>query len=70
MIQQRPTQKQASTLPMRPDPPRAACPDVQCCPTCGRPYFGPQASGLLDLLILAQESISRAKQTLESVVMP
>jgi hypothetical protein len=44
--------------------------DEQCCPTYGRPSFGSQASGLLDLLILAQNSISRAKAAVESVVGP
>ena len=51
----------------------APCTDEQypqVCPTCGRPYFGPHASGLLDLLIEAQDRITRAKATLETVVMP
>jgi hypothetical protein len=36
-----------------------------CCPHCGRPYFGPQASRLLDLVILAHESLGKIKAVLE-----
>ena len=44
--------------------------DPQVCPTCGRPYFDYGASGLLDLLIEAQDRINRAKARLEQVVLP
>ena len=69
MIHERLPAVQPSGWPPDPGTPEA-CTDVQCCPTCGRPYFGTQASGLLDLLLVAHDSIARAKATLEAVVLP
>jgi hypothetical protein len=40
------------------------------CPTCGRPYFGPASSGLLDLVILTHEQLGHIKAVLETVVQP
>jgi hypothetical protein len=41
-----------------------------CCPTCGRPYFGPASSALLDLVILTHEHLGKIKAALETVVIP
>jgi hypothetical protein len=40
------------------------------CPTCGRATFGPQSSGLLDLVVLIHESAGTLKAALETVVVP
>jgi hypothetical protein len=40
------------------------------CPTCGRLAFGPHSSALLDLLLEAHDTLTRAKATLEAVVLP
>jgi hypothetical protein len=40
------------------------------CPTCGRPYFGPASSQLLDLVILTHEQLGKIKAALEAVVIP
>jgi hypothetical protein len=46
------------------------CPDgLGVCPTCGRPYFGPASSGLLDLVVSAHAAIADVKAALEAVVM-
>jgi hypothetical protein len=51
-------------------PANDAEPGPGCCPACGRPFFGPQSSALLDLVILIHESAGQAKAVLEGVVVP
>jgi hypothetical protein len=47
------------------------CPDgPACCPCCKRPWFGPQSSELLDLVVLTHESLGKIKAVLEEVVLP
>lgn len=35
------------------------------CPTCGKPWFDPRASGLLDMSVLAQDVLADLKAGLE-----
>jgi hypothetical protein len=69
----------APTAPTRTTPPSAALalppandaePGPACCPTCGRPYFGPASSQLLDLVVSAHAAIADVKAALERVVVP
>jgi hypothetical protein len=48
------------------DPPGGA----DACPLCGRAYFGPAASQLLDLVVLTHEQLGKVKAMLEEVVVP
>jgi hypothetical protein len=54
--------------PVPPGLPPGPTPDI--CPTCGRPYFGPASSALLDLVVLTHESLGKTKAALETVVVP
>jgi hypothetical protein len=40
------------------------------CPCCGRPYFGPASSALLDLVVLTHENLDKIIAALETVVIP
>lgn len=40
------------------------------CPTCGKPWFDPRASGLLDMVTLAQDVLSDLKAGLEEETRP
>jgi hypothetical protein len=65
---QPPSSPTPAALVLRPD--NDCEPGPAVCPTCGRPYFGPASSALLDLVVLTHEHLGKIKAVLETVVLP
>jgi hypothetical protein len=61
---------QAINLPLVPRPAHDPRSGPAVGPTCGRPYFGPASSALLDWVVLTHEQLGHIKAMLETVVMP